>query len=78
MQLKYLEKIKLIKTALMLGIPLGMILFTRNTEAAAQAETWQEALKNYSTPDNFGLYTTLAAIPSLTDSLITARLEPTT
>lgn len=42
MQLKDLEKIKLIETALMLGIPLAMILFTGNPENASQAATWQD------------------------------------
>ena len=77
MQLKDLEKIKLIETALMLGIPLGMILLTENPENSSQAATWLEAIANQA-PNNFDLYTTLAAIPRLTDSLITARLEPTT
>lgn len=77
MKLKDLEKIKLIETALMLGIPLGMILFTGNPENASQAATWQEAITNQ-IPNNFLLYSTLSTIPRLTDCLITARIEPTT
>lgn len=77
MKLKDLEKIKLIETALMLGIPLGMILVGVNPENTTQAATFIESMANQ-LPNNFGLYSTLAAIPRLTDSLITTRIEPTT
>lgn len=75
MKLKDLEKIKLMETALMLGIPLGLILFGGNNGNISETAAWRETLIN-SWPDNLPLYTTLATIPRLTDSLITARIEP--
>ena len=77
MKLKDLEKIKLLETALMLGIPMGMMILSNNPESVSHAETLREAMLN-KLPDNFELYTTLAAIPRLTDALIAARLEPLT
>ena len=75
MTLKDLEKIKLIETALLLGIPIGMLLFTNAPENIQQYSNWQQLIANQ-IPDIIALYTALAAIPRLTDALLTFRIEP--
>ena len=75
MTLKNLEKIKLIETALLLGVPIGMLLFTNSPENVQQYSNWQQLIANR-IPDDIALYTALAAIPRLTDALLTFRIEP--
>lgn len=82
MQLKDLEKITLIETALMLGVPsiMAMLAFDMNPENfknLVQALNTQESRGHIMNqmPNNYDLYILLAAIPRITEMYINARLE---
>ena len=71
MKLKDLEKIKLIETALMLGVPIGLSLFNHNPDSANQSANWADQLFN----NTHNIYVTLASIPRLADAMLTTRIE---
>lgn len=85
MKLKDLEKIKLLETALMLGvmvgIPTGMLsvaFFSGDPEIASLAKLFEEATSLLNDNNNLSLYTFLSMLPRITDSLLSSRIEPTT
>lgn len=75
MKLKDLEKIKLLETTLMVGIPFGLILANRDPGNVSDSLTWFQASVNHM-PDNLLLYTTLASVPKVVDFLLFYHIEP--
>ena len=75
MNLKDLEKIKLLETALLIAVPFGMIIASRNQEMGRETLNYAENLARQ-LPENLMLYTWIASIPRLVDGIISAKTEP--
>ena len=71
MKLKDLEKIKLLETALMIGVPFGMILHDGNAQKIVY-----NMISGAPEQNNVYALSTLIAIPRIVDVLLYTKLEP--